>query len=67
MKLIKLLSDAGIKVFVAYCSTEFILWKYAGAKEFATGKFLICGDLQVPDLMNRLAGAVSYLTSLKKI
>jgi len=39
MKLIHLLSEAGINVFVAFCSSEFILWKYAGAKMFATGKF----------------------------
>ena len=39
MKLIRLLSDAEIEVLVAFCSSEFILWKYAGAKSFATGKF----------------------------
>ena len=39
MKLIRLLADASINVFVAFCSSEFILWKYAGAKCFATGKF----------------------------
>ena len=39
MRLIQLLTDAAIDVFVAFCSSEFILWKYAGAKSFATGKF----------------------------
>lgn len=39
MKLIRLLSDSGIKVFVGFCSSEFMLWKYAGASAFATGKF----------------------------
>jgi len=39
MKLIRLLTDAAIEVFVAFCSSEFILWKYAGATSFATGKF----------------------------
>ncbi len=39
MKLIRLLSDTGLVVFVAFCSSEFLLWKYAGAEEFATGKF----------------------------
>ena len=39
MKLIRLLSNSGIEVFVSYCSTDFILWKLAGAKDFATGKF----------------------------
>lgn len=39
MKLIHLLDDAEINVFIPFCSTEFMLWKYAGAKEFATGKF----------------------------
>lgn len=39
MKLIRLLSDSGLTVFVAFCSLEFLLWKYAGASEFATGKF----------------------------
>lgn len=39
MKLIRLLTDSGLQVFVAFCSSEFILWKYAGAQDFATGKF----------------------------
>jgi len=39
MKLIHLLTEAGLEVFVAFCSSEFVLWKYAGAKMFATGKF----------------------------
>lgn len=39
MKLIRLLKDSGISVFVGFCSSEFVLWKYAGAEMFATGKF----------------------------
>jgi len=39
MRLVRLLTDAAIEIFVAFCSSEFILWKYAGATSFATGKF----------------------------
>lgn len=39
MKTIWLLTQAGMNVFVAFCSSEFVLWKYAGAEMFATGKF----------------------------
>jgi hypothetical protein len=39
MKLIRLLTESGIHIFVAFCSSEFVLWKYAGATMFATGKF----------------------------
>jgi hypothetical protein len=39
MKLVRLLTDSGIQVFVAFCSSDFLLWKYAGATSFATGKF----------------------------
>lgn len=39
MKMIRLLVNSGIKVFMPFCSSEFILWKYAGANAFASGKF----------------------------
>lgn len=39
MELIKILEDAGFEVIVGFCSTEFILWKAAGATSCATGKF----------------------------
>jgi hypothetical protein len=39
MKLIRLLKDTEINVFVGFCSSEFVLWKYAGAEMLATGKF----------------------------
>lgn len=39
MKLIRLLVNSGIKVFMPFCSSEFVLWKYAGASAFASGKF----------------------------
>lgn len=39
MKIIQLLEEAGIGVLVGYCSSEFILWKAAGASSCATGKF----------------------------
>lgn len=39
MKLIKLLKDTDINIFVGFCSSEFVLWKYAGAEMFSTGKF----------------------------
>ncbi|OJU09830.1 MAG: hypothetical protein BGN88_12545 [Clostridiales bacterium 43-6] len=39
MKFIRYLSDAGISVLVGFCSSEFLLWKYAGATAFASGKF----------------------------
>lgn len=39
MKLIRLLKGIGINVFFGFCSSEFVLWKYAGAEMFATGKF----------------------------
>lgn len=39
MQLIRLLSDVGKTVFVPFCSTDILLWKYAGATMFATGKF----------------------------
>jgi len=39
MQLIQLLENSGIKVIVGFCSSEFILWKVAGASSCATGKF----------------------------
>lgn len=39
MNLVKMLSEAGIRVHVAYVSTELILWKHAGAADCSTGKF----------------------------
>lgn len=39
MKLIESLENSGLNVIVAYCSSEFILWKYVGATVCATGKF----------------------------
>lgn len=39
MKLIRLLVDADITVFVGFSSSEILLWKYAGAEMFATGKY----------------------------
>jgi len=39
MKFIKYLKDIDINIFVGFCSSDFLLWKYAGADDFATGKF----------------------------
>lgn len=39
MKLIQSLEKAELEVIVGCCSTEFILWKAAGASSCATGKF----------------------------
>lgn len=39
MKLINLLEDSGISVLVGFSSTDFVLWKAAGATSCATGKF----------------------------
>lgn len=39
MKLIKYLKDAGLKVVVPFTSSDFLLWKYAGADICTTGKF----------------------------
>ncbi|MFZ6711597.1 hypothetical protein [Undibacterium sp. TC9W] len=39
MKLIRALSDAGMQVIIGFCAADLILWKFAGAVNFATGKF----------------------------
>ncbi len=39
MKLIRVLADSGIEVVVGYCAGDLVLWKEAGAKTCATGKF----------------------------
>lgn len=39
MKLIHYLKVNDFNVFVPYCSSDLILWKYAGAQQFSTGKF----------------------------
>lgn len=39
MRLIHLLEKSGLKVTVGFCSSDAILWKYAGATSCATGKF----------------------------
>lgn len=39
MKLIRALSDAGMQVMIGFCAADLILWKFAGAVNFATGKF----------------------------
>lgn len=39
MKIIALLEEAGIEVLVGFSSTDFVLWKAAGATSCATGKF----------------------------
>lgn len=39
MRLIRALSNAGMRVLVSFCAADLILWCYAGATDFATGKF----------------------------
>jgi len=39
LDLIYLLEQCNLKVLVGYSSSDFILWKYAGASSIATGKF----------------------------
>lgn len=39
MRLIRALSDAGMRVLVGFCAADLILWHFAGAADFATGKF----------------------------
>lgn len=39
LRLISLLDSAGLDVLVGYCSTDLLLWKAAGARSCATGKF----------------------------
>ncbi|MBN2981101.1 hypothetical protein [Cohnella algarum] len=39
MKLISILEDSGIEILVGFCSSDFVLWKAAGATSCATGKF----------------------------
>jgi hypothetical protein len=39
MKPISAMRESGIEVIVAFCSSDMILWKYAGAKGCATGTF----------------------------
>lgn len=39
MKLIFLLKQCGLRVTVGFCSSDFVLWRYAGADDIATGKF----------------------------
>ena len=39
MRLISALRDAGAQVLVGFCSSDVILWKFAGAAFCATGKF----------------------------
>lgn len=40
MKLIQLLKENNLSVTVGYTSSEFLLWKFAGADNCCTGKFL---------------------------
>lgn len=39
MRLIAALQENGVSVLVGYCSSELVLWKFAGATSCATGKF----------------------------
>ena len=39
MRLIYELENAGLRTLIGFCSSEFILWKSAGASDCATGKF----------------------------
>ena len=39
MKLIQLLKENNLQVTVGYSSTDFLLWKFAGAENCCTGKF----------------------------
>lgn len=39
LRLVRLLSDAGVKVLVSHCSSDMMLMKAAGAAHCATGKF----------------------------
>ncbi len=39
MKLINLLKRSGLKTIIGFCSSEFLLWKAAGADICTTGKF----------------------------
>lgn len=39
MKLIRYLSGAGIRTLVGFSSSDQLLWKFAGARDCATGKF----------------------------
>jgi hypothetical protein len=39
MRLIRYLEQAEIRVLVGFCSSDLILWKLAGARDCATGKF----------------------------
>lgn len=39
MKLINILEDSGITTLIGFCSSDFVLWKEAGATSCATGKF----------------------------
>lgn len=39
MRLIAALSGVGLRVLVGFCSSDLVLWKYAGAADCASGKF----------------------------
>lgn len=39
MRLIRALTDAKMRVLVGFCAADQILWSFAGATDFATGKF----------------------------
>lgn len=39
MHLIRALSESGMNVLVGYSSSDMLLWRYAGARDCATGKF----------------------------
>ena len=39
IRFIRLLEKAGLKTIIGYCSTDIVLWKFAGASSCATGKF----------------------------
>lgn len=39
MRLIRALSQAGMRVLVGFCAADIILWNFAGATDFATGKY----------------------------
>lgn len=38
-RLIKLLRQSGLRVVMAYCGSEMVLWRQAGCEHFATGKY----------------------------
>jgi hypothetical protein len=39
MRLVRFLTEAGMRVIVGYTSSDLVLWKYAGAQDCASGKF----------------------------